>query len=118
MRLAVDTQKVTEYVTHSWYSYPDESAGIHPSEGITDVNYTDLNANVFPPNSACILDSMGFEDLDGDSVIDFVCIGTVSGDYDDADHEVVAIHTPSGNRIWTTDVEGRVSRPLRPALCT
>lgn len=74
-------------------------------------NYTDLNANIFPPNDACIFDSMGWEDLDGDGCIDFVCIGTVSGDYEDTDHEVVAIHAPTGNRLWTA-LRGEASKKL------
>jgi len=74
-------------------------------------NYTDLNENIFPPKDGCIVDTMGWEDLDGDGVIDFVCIGTASGDYDDTDHEVVAIHAPSGNRLWTT-LRGEASKKL------
>ncbi|HUH04167.1 MAG TPA: PQQ-binding-like beta-propeller repeat protein [Kofleriaceae bacterium] len=74
-------------------------------------NYTDLNSNVFPPNDACIFDSMGWVDLDGDGCIDFVCIGTASGDYEDTDHEVVAIHAPSGNRLWTA-LRGEASKKL------
>lgn len=41
----LDPAKITEYVTHSWYSYPDETKGLHPSRGVTDINYTDLNAD-------------------------------------------------------------------------
>jgi len=74
-------------------------------------NYTDLNSNVFPPKDSCVIDSMGWEDLDGDGCIDFVCIGTESGDYEDTDHEVVAIHTPSGNRMWTA-LRGEASKKL------
>ncbi len=40
-----DPTKVSEYVTHSWYTYGDESQGIHPSKGVTQVNYTDLDAD-------------------------------------------------------------------------
>ena len=36
----VDHQKITEYVTHSWYSYDDESKGKHPWDGETKPNYT------------------------------------------------------------------------------
>lgn len=35
-----DQQKITEYVTHSWYTYPDDQAGLHPSDGETVANYT------------------------------------------------------------------------------
>ncbi len=31
---------ITEYVTHSWYNYGDEKAGMHPSVGETEANYT------------------------------------------------------------------------------
>ncbi len=37
-----DPSKITEYVTHSWYRYPDETRGISSAEGVTDVAYTDL----------------------------------------------------------------------------
>jgi Ni,Fe-hydrogenase I large subunit len=36
----LDQKMISEYVTHSWYSYDDESKGIHPSEGVTKANYT------------------------------------------------------------------------------
>ena len=36
----VDHQKITEYVTRSWYRYDDESVGKHPWEGETVPNYT------------------------------------------------------------------------------
>lgn len=77
-------------------------------------NYTDLNQNVFPPKDGCVADSMAWEDLDGDGCIDFACIGTASGDYEDTDHEVVGIHVPSGNRLWTA-LRGEASKKL--GLC-
>ena len=36
----LDEKKITEYVTHSWYKYDDESKGLHPAEGVTNPNYT------------------------------------------------------------------------------
>ena len=37
----VDQQKdITEYVTHSWFKYPDESKGLNPGEGLTEPNFT------------------------------------------------------------------------------
>lgn len=36
----LDEAKITEYVTHSWFKYDDEKQGLHPSVGVTDVNYT------------------------------------------------------------------------------
>ena len=36
----VDHTKIAEYVTHSWYSYPDNAEGRHPWQGETDPNYT------------------------------------------------------------------------------
>jgi hydrogenase large subunit len=36
----LDPEKITEYVTHSWYNYADESKGLHPSVGETNPNYT------------------------------------------------------------------------------
>jgi Ni,Fe-hydrogenase I large subunit len=35
----VDQQQITEYVTHSWYEYDDESKGLHPWEGETRPKY-------------------------------------------------------------------------------
>ncbi len=35
----MDLEQIQEWVTHSWYSYPDESVGIHPFEGITEPNF-------------------------------------------------------------------------------
>ncbi|MHB8763097.1 MAG: nickel-dependent hydrogenase large subunit [Deferrisomatales bacterium] len=36
----VDPKAISEYVTHSWYQYPDESKGLHPYQGATEPNYT------------------------------------------------------------------------------
>ena len=36
--------QVQEYVTHSWYKYPDEKKGLHPWEGLTEPNFV-LGAN-------------------------------------------------------------------------
>jgi hypothetical protein len=74
-------------------------------------NYTDLNANVFPPKDSCIFDSLGFLDIDGDGMLDFIAIGTASGDYEDTDHEVMAIHTPTGNILWRA-LRGEASKKL------
>ncbi len=38
--LPLDPAKITEYVTHSWFKYGDESKGLHPSKGETSPNYT------------------------------------------------------------------------------
>lgn len=40
-----DPEQVQEFVTHSWYSYPDESKGLHPWDGITEANYDPTGAN-------------------------------------------------------------------------
>lgn len=36
----LDEQLIREYVTHSWYTYADEQAGLHPAVGETEPNYT------------------------------------------------------------------------------
>ncbi len=37
----VDHTKITEYVTHSWYEYPDgDDRARHPWDGVTDYKYT------------------------------------------------------------------------------
>ena len=36
----VDQQKITEYVSSSWYDYPDDGAGLHPWDGQTNPHYT------------------------------------------------------------------------------
>ena len=35
-----DPDQIKEYVNHSWFSYPDESQGLHPWEGITEPDFT------------------------------------------------------------------------------
>jgi Ni,Fe-hydrogenase I large subunit len=40
-----DVNKITEYVTPSWYHDREEPQGIPLSTGVTDVNYTDLNSD-------------------------------------------------------------------------
>ncbi len=35
-----DPEQVQEFVGHSWYTYPDETKGLHPWDGITEANYT------------------------------------------------------------------------------
>jgi len=32
-------EEIQEFVTHSWYKYPDESKGLHPWDGVTEPNY-------------------------------------------------------------------------------
>jgi hydrogenase large subunit len=34
-----DPAQIQEYVTHSWYKYPDESKGLHPFDGVTEPNF-------------------------------------------------------------------------------
>jgi hydrogenase large subunit len=36
----IDPGKITEYVTHSWYRYPDENEGLPPIDGQTNPEYT------------------------------------------------------------------------------
>ncbi|MCX7680999.1 MAG: nickel-dependent hydrogenase large subunit, partial [Anaerolineae bacterium] len=38
--IPVDHRDITEYVTHSWYSYDDDTKARHPWEGETRPNYT------------------------------------------------------------------------------
>ena len=35
-----DPEQIQEFVPHSWYRYPDASAGLHPWDGITDPAYS------------------------------------------------------------------------------
>lgn len=35
-----DPNQIQEFVTHSWYQYPDEQKGLHPWDGVTEPNYT------------------------------------------------------------------------------
>ena len=39
-----DPEQIQEFVAHSWYSYPDETKGLHPWDGITDPNFDLGNA--------------------------------------------------------------------------
>ena len=34
-----DPEQIQEFVTHSWYKYPDESKGLHPWDGVTEPNF-------------------------------------------------------------------------------
>jgi hydrogenase large subunit len=34
-----DPEQIQEFVSHSWYDYPDADAGLHPWEGITEPNF-------------------------------------------------------------------------------
>ncbi len=34
-----DTEEIQEFVAHSWYSYGDETIGLHPWDGVTEPNY-------------------------------------------------------------------------------
>jgi hydrogenase large subunit len=40
-----DPEQVQEFVDHSWYSYPDETKGLHPWDGITEANYDPKGPN-------------------------------------------------------------------------
>ena len=40
-----DPEQVQEFVTHSWYKYPDETKGLHPWDGVTEPNYTPEGPN-------------------------------------------------------------------------
>ncbi|TJY60049.1 nickel-dependent hydrogenase large subunit [Sinimarinibacterium sp. CAU 1509] len=35
-----DPEQIQEFVTHSWYSYADETKGLHPFDGVTQPNFT------------------------------------------------------------------------------
>jgi len=34
-----DPNQIQEFVTHSWYKYPDEKKGLHPFDGVTEANF-------------------------------------------------------------------------------
>ncbi|AUX78772.1 nickel-dependent hydrogenase large subunit [Sinorhizobium fredii] len=34
-----DPEQIQEFVTHSWYRYPDETKGLHPWDGVTEPHY-------------------------------------------------------------------------------
>ncbi len=34
-----DPEQIQEFVAHSWYTYPDEAAGLHPWDGVTEPNF-------------------------------------------------------------------------------
>ncbi|QSA97332.1 nickel-dependent hydrogenase large subunit [Methylococcus sp. EFPC2] len=34
-----DPNEIQEFVTHSWYRYPDEQKGLHPWDGVTEPNF-------------------------------------------------------------------------------
>ncbi len=65
----------------------------------------------FMPGKDAVHDSMAWHDLDGDGVLDLIAIATQSGNYEDTDHELVAIHLPSGNVGWRA-LPGEVSKKV------
>ncbi len=54
-------------------------------------------------------DALAWTGLDGDGCIDLVAIATESGNYEDTDHELVAISVPTGNALWRA-LPGEVSK--------
>lgn len=42
---ATDPEQVQEFVSHSWYTYPDETKGLHPWDGETEPNYDPKGPN-------------------------------------------------------------------------
>jgi hydrogenase large subunit len=40
-----DPEQIQEFVTHSWYSYGDETKGLHPWDGVTEPDYTPEGPN-------------------------------------------------------------------------
>src|SRR5690606_35502707 len=34
-----DPAQIQEFVTHSWYRYPDDEIGLHPFDGVTEPNF-------------------------------------------------------------------------------
>lgn len=69
---------------------------------------TDGGSRFMVGKDACH-DSLAWADLDGDGTIDLVAIATASGNYEDTDHELVAIHVPTGNVGWRA-LPGEVSK--------
>ncbi len=59
-----DLQQIQEFVTHSWYKYPDETKGLHPFEGVTEPNF------VLGPNAKG--DKKRIEQLDEGAKYSFV----------------------------------------------
>lgn len=58
-----------------------------------------------------VQDAHVWADLDGDGCIDLIAIATESGNYEDTDHELVAIHVPSGTVGWRA-LPGEVSKKV------
>ena len=71
-------------------------------------NVTDGGHRFMVGGDACHA-SLAWTDLDGDGCIDLVAIATESGNYEDTDHELVAIHVPTGNVGWRA-LPGEVSK--------
>jgi len=65
----------------------------------------------FMVGKSAVHDAHAWADLDGDGCIDLVAIATASGNYEDTDHELVAIHVPSGNVGWRA-LPGEVSKKV------
>jgi len=59
-----DPEQVQEFVTHSWYRYPDENVGLHPWDGITEPDF------VLGPNTKG--SKTNIEELDENAKYSFV----------------------------------------------
>ena len=46
-----DPEQIQEFVSHSWYTYPDEAIGLHPWDGVTEPNF-DLGPNTVGSRTA------------------------------------------------------------------
>ncbi|ATQ67056.1 MULTISPECIES: nickel-dependent hydrogenase large subunit [Methylosinus] len=54
-----DPEQIQEFVTHSWYKYPDETKGLHPWDGVTEPNYKLGPAAKGTPTNIVELDEAG-----------------------------------------------------------
>src|SRR6185436_779290 len=67
--------------------------------------------NKFMVGKDGVQDGHAWADLDGDGCIDLIAIASESCNYEDTDHELVAIHVPSGNVGWRA-LPGEVSKKI------
>ncbi len=72
---------------------------------------TELGSEVLASRKEAAHDTIAWLDLDGDGHLDLIAIATQQGDDDDMDHELVALHIPSGKAMWRAR-RGQISTKL------
>ncbi len=83
-------------------------------EGGFSFNETDVAGHLVSGLHGACHDAIAWLDIDGDGQLDFIGIESAAANREDDDHDLVAVHGPSGSIIWR-GLTGEVSDAL--AVC-